>query len=43
MGKETNFILGTVTEQTMFDLFANHVFSTQHHKICSAVKYLIFP
>ena len=43
MGKETNFILGTVTGQTMFDLFINHVFSTQNHKICSTVKYLIFP
>ena len=43
MGKETSFSLGTVTEQTIFDLYTNHVFSAQHYKICSAAKYLIFP
>ena len=44
MGKETNSSQDTFTEQTIFDsLLTAYIFSEQHHKICCAVKYLMFP
>ena len=44
MGKETNSSQDTFTEQTIFDsLLTAYIFSEQHHKICYAVKYLMFP
>ena len=41
MDTETNSSLDNVTEQEILT-FTDHIFSTQHHQICCAVKYLIF-
>ena len=44
MDKETKSSQDTFTEQTIFDsLLTVYIFSKQLHKICCAVKYLMFP
>ena len=43
MGTEANSNLDSITGQTIFNFFTDHILSTQHHKICCAVKYLLFP
>ena len=40
MRTETNSSLDTVTEQENPHFFTDHIFSTQHHEICCAVKHL---